>query len=283
MPALRRARQPTPRFDPAHAPHLEYCPVRPDERLLLWLSRDPASADYADAVPDWTLETALDHLLRAFPDFQDRIRGKACLDFGCGGGWQSVALARAGARWVLGVDTNPKTLQSARALAARQSVSPATVEFAERLPEGRESTFDVVISQNSMEHFADPAAILQLMRRAVHPRGEVLITFGSPWLSPYGSHMHFFTKVPWVNVLFPERTVLRVRSRFRSDGALRYEDVESGLNRMTVGRFERLIHDCGMAMSWHRYRGVKGLDFLGRLPLLREFFINDVSAALRRV
>lgn len=40
---------------------------------------------------------------------------------------------------------------------------------------------------------------------------SLLITFGCPWLSPYGSHMHFFTKMPWINVFFSETTVMRVR------------------------------------------------------------------------
>jgi hypothetical protein len=30
--------------------------------------------------------------------------------------------------------------------------------------------------------------------------------------------MHFFTKVPWVNLLFSEKTVMTVSFRFKSDG-----------------------------------------------------------------
>jgi hypothetical protein len=74
--------------------------------------------------------------------------------------------------------------------------------------------------------------VLDEMRLAACPGGCVLITFFEPWLSPYGSHMSHFTRVPWINVLFSERTVMNVRSLFRSDGATRYEDVEGGLNRI---------------------------------------------------
>ncbi|CAN5864331.1 hypothetical protein BH24ACI4_BH24ACI4_08100 [soil metagenome] len=61
--------------------------------------------------------------------------------------------------------------------------------------------------------------------------------------------MVHFTKLPWVNVLFSERTVMQVRARFRDDGATRYEEVVMGLNRMTIARFERLIRASGMKWS----------------------------------
>ena len=41
--------------------------------------------------------------------------------------------------------------------------------------------------------------------------------------------MDGITKLPWVNLLFPERVVLAVRSRYRTDGATRYEDCGGGL------------------------------------------------------
>ena len=77
--------------------------------------------------------------------------------------------------------------------------------------------FDIVLSHNSMEHFGDPARILDVMKSALKPDGRLYITFGPPWYAPYGSHMHFFTRVPWVNLLFSERTVMAVRARYRND------------------------------------------------------------------
>ena len=75
---------------------------------------------------------------------------------------------------------------------------------------------------------------------------------------------------------------MQVRNRFRDDGAVRYEDVEGGLNRMTVARFERLVRESGLHVDWKRYRCVKGANVLQVLPRLRELFINHVSCVLRK-
>jgi SAM-dependent methyltransferase len=130
-----------------------------------------------------------------------------------------------------------------------------------------------------MEHFPDPADALRQMERLLKPTGRILITFGEPWLSPWGSHMQFFCKVPWLNLWFSERTIMTVRSLYRQDGATRYEDVESGLNKMTLQKFERIVRDSGLVMEHRRYRCLKGLDFLARTPL-RELFVNQINCVL---
>lgn len=251
------------------------------ERILLRFSRDPQSADYSDAVDTASVQTALDGLRRAFPDLNELVAGANVVDFGCGAGWQSVALAHCGTARVLGVDNNLRTLAAARALAIRENADDR-VSFVPELTEELHGSFDVVISQNAFEHFEDPAGVLRAMTAVLRPGGRILISFGPPWFAPTGSHMHFFTRLPWVNILFPESTVMRVRARYRSDGAQRYEEVESGLNRMTVGRFERILHSCGLRAERHEYTCIKGISFLQYLPLLRELFINNVACVLRK-
>lgn len=250
------------------------------ERILLALSRPPEAPDLDEAAREPDVAHALDDLLRRFPDLRERARGRRVLDFGCGAGRQAVALARAGAAFVLGVDGNPRTLASARALAAAQGIGPDRLAFAPAVPREMRGGFDLVLSKDSMEHFADPDAVLAEMRAAMAAGGRLLVTFGPPWLAPSGSHMHFFTRVPWVHLVFPERTVMAVRARYRADGARRYEEVESGLNRMTVRRFERLAARAGLRMERRRYDCVKGLRVLAFPPLLRELFINNVAAVL---
>lgn len=256
--------------------------MRLSERILLLLSRAPEEPDLLSGTDEWTPTNALDLLRRAFPDFDERISGRGVLDFGCGDGYQCVAMAKRGAKYVLGVDTSEAGLAKARALADQQGVRMGQVEFSNSVPLERAGTFDVVVSQNSFEHFPDPASTLSQMTTALRPGGVMLITFGPPWFAPYGSHMFFFTKLPWINLLFSEKTVMRVRSRFRSDGATRYEEVERGLNKMTVARFERLVHESGLCVAWKRYRCVKGLDFLAAVPDLRELAVNMITVVLTK-
>ena len=71
-----------------------------------------------------------------------------------------------------------------------------------------------------MEHFPEPEETLKEMISALTPEGRLFITFGNPWFSPYGSHMQFFTKVPWVNILFSElSTIILTFSPILDDSA----------------------------------------------------------------
>jgi SAM-dependent methyltransferase len=253
--------------------------MRIGELILGTLSRAPSPELSAHVDPSYAPGEELAVLRRAFADFSALVAGKRVADFGCGTGEQAIALARDEGCDVVGIDSNPATLARAHARAAGQAVK-GSVRFVERVTPDLEGTFDVVISQNAMEHFPDPDSIVALMRRLVRAGGVLLVTFGPPWYAPFGSHMHYFCKVPWLNLLFSERTVMSVRSRYRSDGARRYVDVESGLNQMSLAKFERVIANAGVQMRHRHYGCVKGLDFLGKLPVVRELFVNQVSCVL---
>lgn len=252
--------------------------MRLKEKFLFLLSRDPESKDYKIG-EGWNLENALSLLCRVFPNFKTRIAGKRILDYGCGQGYQAVALALNGAKYVLGLDISEKGLQKGRELARKQSVGHQ-VEFFNKLDDYFKGRFDIVISQNSMEHFTDPSKALDDMKTALHQNGTMLITFAPPWFAPYGGHTHFFTKIPWVHIIFDEKTIMNVRSRFRSDGASKYEEVKGGLNKMSVDKFEQLISENGLEVQYCKYGCVKSINFLGKIPLVRELFINQISCIL---
>jgi hypothetical protein len=89
-------------------------------------------------------------------------------------------------------------------------------------------------------------------------------------------------RLPWVNLFFSERTIMNVRSLYRKDGARRFEDVEGGLNRMTVAKFERIIPSSGMHIEWMKMWPTKGLPFVNSIAVVRELLTSACSCVLAK-
>lgn len=251
------------------------------ERILYAFSKDPVLAfrdgdGNAGGDNKWDESNALSVLRWEFADFDfdKMIRSRRVIDYGCGEGFQSTAMAKAGAAEVLGVETEDARLEPAR----RMAKGLTNISFTTKAPE--DGGFNVAISLNSFEHFVKPAQNLQELGAAVRNGGRILIIFGPPWLAPYGSHMHFFTRCPWINTLFSEKTVFRVRSLYRNDDAKTYSP---GLNRMTLRKFRQLIDESGLQLDFLRHRTIKNLALIGALPGVRELLVNQVTCVLRKV
>lgn len=253
------------------------------DRFLSLIARDPNAAP-AGATARYTVDNCLDFAIKTIPDLQSRIAGKRVLDFGCGHGWQSIALAKLGAAEVLGLDIVTSRFPEARERAQKHGVGDR-VRYSDSAA-GFEA--DIVLSISAFEHFSDPAAMLRLMRSLLRPGGEVLLAWAEPWLSPNGSHVNAFTRLPgtdmpfpWLNLICPEHAVLRFRSRYRRDGARRYEDIEGGLNKMTLARFERILNGSGLRVRDLRYFGVWGLPLVTKIPGIRELLTSAASCTLQ--
>jgi SAM-dependent methyltransferase len=164
----------------------------------------------------------------------DELRGKDVLDFGCGKGEQATELALRGAKSVFGLDI----LEGDLAIGRRRAIAAGV---ADRVSFGTGCTepVDAIISLDAFEHFEDPASILVLMHTLLKPGGRIYASFGPTWYHPYGGHL--FSVFPLAHLVFTERALIRWRSEFKTDGATRFHEVEGGLNRMTIGRFERLV------------------------------------------
>lgn len=206
------------------------------------------------------------------PQFWSWVRDREVLDFGCGVGEEVIAMALHGARRVVGIDIRPRVLELGRAAAARAGVADRC-RFAERA----DAPVDVVLSLDGFEHYADPAGVLEEMRRLVRADGRVLVCFGPPWYHPLGGHL--FSVFPWAHLLFSEAALIRWRADFKHDGATRFGEVEGGLNQMTVRRFERLV--AASPFRFERFEAVpiRRLRWLAN-PLTREFTTAVVRCTL---
>jgi hypothetical protein len=92
--------------------------------------------------------------------------------------------------------------------------------------------------------------------------------------------MMFFRPVPWMHLVFKEETIMAVRSLHKTDGATRFEEVEGGLNKMTVGGFLHLVEQSGFKVEHTRLIPIKGIKWLVQTRLLREYFTSVVQCSL---
>ncbi len=206
------------------------------------------------------------------PQLLAKIRGKVVVDFGCGEGAEAVELAQRGARRVIGVDIREDVLESGRAKARAAGVEDQCL-FATSTTD----LADVVVSIDAFEHFADPAAVLSAMDGLLRPEGEVLISFGPTWYHPLGGHL--FSLFPWAHLLFREKALIRWRSDFKTDGATRFDEVEGGLNQMTIRRFEEVVRRSGFRFASLELVPIRKLRVLHN-RLTREFMTAVVRCRL---
>lgn len=206
------------------------------------------------------------------PGFWGEIRDKTVIDFGCGTGAESVEMAMHGASKVIGLDIQEKWLKISRERAAQAGVDQRclfTTSTAEQA--------DVIVALDSFEHFDDPQLILMQMHRLLKPGGYVLAAFGPTWYHPLGGHL--FSIFPWSHLIFTERSLIRWRSDFKTDGATRFQEVEGGLNKMTINRFEQIVEKSPLCFAEFEARPIRNLKPLAN-RLTREATTSIIRCKL---
>lgn len=258
-----------------------------EEQILLAFARDSSEPE-TGATASYTVQNSLGFARKTIKSFDEFVRGKKVLDYGCGPGWQAVAMVtQCAAASVFGLDVIEHWIDHASKLAAQHGCAEL-VTFGRRVPPEMQGRFDVVVSLSAFEHYADPAGELQKMRAQLELGGVILLSFAEPWWSHSGSHIGNYTRIPftnwplpWINLFFSERALLGLRSRFRSDHPEQLDNISGGLNRMTIGKFERIISESGMEVDSLRLFATKSLPFVTKIPLIRELLTSAASCILR--
>ncbi len=221
--------------------------------------------------------------------------GLRYLDMGCGTGELTLAFAKLGVRRITGVDFLPRCIERARAY-ARQTGTGDGVQFICRdlhswVPEEK---YDVLLSFDALEHIEEPEAFLRKMTDFIAPDGIAVLAFGPLFHSPYGDHMYDFFRmqIPWRGVLFSEQAMLRVRKEcFRpTDPAKGYREVAGGLNLMRYSEFLKYVRNTGWEFDYlavntflRRLPPLRFIsDIVTRVPAVRDYFVHNVYAVLRR-
>jgi SAM-dependent methyltransferase len=205
-------------------------------------------------------------------EFLETVKNRSILDFGCGFGKESVAIARLGAKSVYGLEISKEKIFQAQDLALKFGVAEKCV-FSDTF----EDKVDLIISKDAFEHFSEPDIILDLMAAMLKPQGRILVSFGPTWYHPYGGHL--FSFFPWSHLLFAEKDLIEWRAQFRDDGATRFSEVEGGLNQMTIASFKRLVSSSRCKIERIDTIPIRGLSIL-RSNALQEFGSSIVRCEL---
>jgi len=234
-------------------------------RLLNYASRDGTVSAFPDIATAYLKTSKLEVLFG--PSIWEEVRGKDVLDFGCGPGTEAVEVAEHGANHVVGLDLRQKWINAATELAVAHGVDHKCY-FAQTW----DGQVDVILSVDSFEHFEDPAAILRRMRELLKPTGCVIASFGPTWYHPLGGHI--FSVFPYSHLLFSESALVRWRSLYKTDGAKTIE--QSGLNRMTIGRFENIV-----ARSPFKFATFEAVPIRRLKPAANRFTREFTTATVR--
>lgn len=254
--------------------------------LRLWCYPPPAVPfEPRDVFDDQPPEMDSDPFGRTRRVFGDRLEkaleGRVFLDIGCGGGNQVIAAARGGASLAVGVDTVDVNLRLGAARAVTCGVADRVRFTSDTIPTFGTEWADVVLSQNSFEHFDDPGEILEQAYSALRPGGRFFVTFGPSWWHPFGVHHMFMIKLPWAHLLFSEKTILRVRQLYRPNKPKCWREVS--LNRMTVKKLLRLADASRFVVTDLSFTPIRPFPkWLASLPAFREWMTADTSVILTK-
>jgi ubiquinone/menaquinone biosynthesis C-methylase UbiE len=125
--------------------------------------------------------TAVDCLLRLVPDLTEAD----VLDVACGQGLATRAIADAGARSVVGIDSSATMIELAGQHRVTGGVMSYRVDDAERLDSCPDAAFDGVTCQLGLMDIPDLAAALAAIRRVLRPGGWFVFVIGHPcFLAP---------------------------------------------------------------------------------------------------
>lgn len=241
-------------------------------RLLHRIAPEGGSKYCANGVPEiYQGRSKLEVLFG--PQLWEYLADKVVIDFGCGYGGEVIDIAQHGARKAMGLDLREHVLAEARRRAEAQGVADRCI-FTTAIDEKA----DVIMSVDAFEHFSDPVDILRIMRGLIKEDGHAIVSFGPTWYHPIGGHS--FSVFPWAHLIFTEPALLRWHREFKGDGATRFQEVEGGLNQMTIRGFERIV-----AASDFEFESFEAVPIRQLRPLhnriTREFCSSIVRCRLK--
>lgn len=137
-------------------------------------------------------------------------KGKRVLDVGSGAGYGSFILAQHGkAKSVHGIDIDPETVTYAQKIYGTNSnkVSYA-VDSAETLSTIKDSSYDIVVCFELIEHITKQSSCISHIKRILKPDGILIISTPNKFTYPDGNEFH-------LKELYPKQFEKLIRTHFK--------------------------------------------------------------------
>lgn len=228
---------------------------------------------------------------------EDMFLDKAVLDMGCGASGKSLYYVSKGARSVTGVDVVEHYKKEAEEFAAALGYEDrfrfiAGDATALELPD---ESFDTVIMNDFMEHVSDPEGALRESLRLLKPGGRVFVNF-PPYFHPTGAHLSDAIGIPWVHMLFSEKTLIAAYKDLvrglpdeQERLALRFGPDENGreslnyINKMTIRRFRRILSTLDIQPLYYKEIPLRRyFTPLAKMPLVKEMFVKMCACVIEK-
>jgi ubiquinone/menaquinone biosynthesis C-methylase UbiE len=228
------------------------------------------------------------------------LKCKRILDIGCGLGGKTIAYGEGGASEVYGADLATDHAEASQDFAARSERSfrwGFSVADAALLPFS-DGSFDTVVANDAMEHFAEPESAVREMARVTKKGGAIWLFF-TPHYSPMGSHLYDYVYAPWCHLFFRRRDlkgaiekVLWSRAPDAPPAEIdqKLEQImgsyDNDLNHMSIRWFYRVIRSHPqLKVVYEEFKPAKFpiLKPLTRVPFVRELVTGTVVCRLERI
>ena len=241
-------------------------------------------------------------LFKLFPGFPlcEAMSGRTVLDLGCGYGGKTVEFRlQCGASRVCGIEPHRSMIERAREYAATRPVD--RVEFEVCGPRSipyADSTFDLVLTHDVLEHVDDPRVTVSEIFRVLRPQGLSVNVFPL-YLGALSHHLDYIVNVPGIHWLFSPHALVRavndvLANNPRFGTALQPEprrsfdgtrDVLPGLNGLSGVHLATLFSAFETVSMRRIGLGLRGLGFLAnsRLPVgFRDMITGTVVCIYRK-
>jgi SAM-dependent methyltransferase len=236
--------------------------------------------------------------MAGFQEVAGSLEGKTVLELGCGGGVDTILASLQPVRQVVGVDTRLNLFsESAKGNRVRRLLSEVLKQVGSetdieraltQLPVRFETldatglpfpddSFDVIVSNSTLEHLIPLEDALRQMRRVLRP-GGLMYHSVDPFFSLRGCHRHAMIDIPWAQARLSVDELLRfVEGHEGPERAELCRRQLADLNHFTLERWRQVVKASSFeVLEWREKLSERAMAMLDEFPEVLETLLDGV-------